>query len=174
MDLNPNETAYAIHYQNILAIHGKPIPAELQQETINRIKRNLATPSTILALQQISTCLSMPPCAPLKDNYIEWLNTFIENNPKTENFYYFRGKAYRAMGNSLSALNDFQRAHELRDDFLHPLFEIIVILLKHGQIEQAEIALLQLKTANKKSSNPRNNEIYQLEKNVIALRQGAN
>jgi tetratricopeptide (TPR) repeat protein len=174
MDLNPNETAYAMHYQNILAIHGKPIPAELQQETINRIIRNLATPSTILALQQISTCLSKPPCAPLKDNYIEWLNTFIDNNPKTENYYYFRGKAYRATGNSLSALNDFQKAHELREDFLHPLFEIIVILLKHGQIDQAEITLLQLKTANGKSANPRNTEINRLEKNIMALKESAN
>jgi len=169
MELKPNETAYAMHYQNILAIHGKEIPVKLQQETIKRIKNNHATPSTILALQQIASCLDKPPCHPLKDNYIEWLNTFINNDPKNSNYYYFRGQANRAIGRSLLALNDFQRAHELRADFLHPLFEMIVILLKHGQINQAELVLQQLKSANKLSKNPRNTEITLLEKNITDL-----
>ena len=170
MELEPKETAYAMHYQNILAVHGRDIPDELQQETINRIKRNLATPSTILALQQIASCLDKPPCHPLKNNYMEWLNTFINNEPKNSTYYYFRGKANRAIGHSLPALNDFQTAHELRKDFLHPLFEMIAILLKHGQINQAEFALQQLKTANKHSKNPRSTEIERLEKNISDLK----
>jgi tetratricopeptide (TPR) repeat protein len=170
MELEPNETAYALHYQNILAIHGREIPDELQQETLNRIKRNLATPSTILALQQIASCLDKQPCHPLKDNYLEWLNTFINNEPKNSTYYYFRGIANRATGLSLPALNDFQRAHELRKDFLHPLFEMVAILLKHGQINQAEFALQQLKSANKQSKNPRHTEIERLEKNIADLK----
>jgi protein O-mannosyl-transferase len=170
MELEPKETAYAMHYQNILAVHGRDIPDELQQQTIKRIKRNLATPSTILALQQIASCLDKAPCHPLKDNYMAWLNTFINNEPKNSTYYYFRGKANRAIGRSLSALNDFQRAHELRKDFLHPLFEMLAILLKHNQINQAEFVLQQLKTANKQSKNPRNTEIDRLEKNLSDLK----
>jgi len=158
-----------MHYQNILAIHGKEIPVKLQQETIKRIKNNHATPSTILALQQIASCLGKPPCQPLKNNYIEWIDTFISNDPKNSNYYYFRGKANRAVGRSLLALNDFQKAHELRGDFLHPLFEMIVILLKHGQVNQAELVLQQLKTANKLSKNPRHTEVALLEKNISDL-----
>jgi len=173
MELEPNETAYALHYQNILAIHGREIPDELQQETLNRIKRNLATPSTILALQQIASCLDKPPCHPLKDNYLEWLNNFIKNDPKNSTYYYFRGIANRATGLSLPALNDFQRAHELRKDFLHPLFEMVAILLKHGQINQAEFALQQLKSANKQSKNPRHTEIERLEKNIADLKKSS-
>ena len=170
MELEPNETAYAMHYQNILAIHNKEIPDELQQETLNRIKRNLATPSTILALQQIASCLDKPPCHPLKENYMEWLNTIINKEPKNSTYYYFRGKAHRAIGLNLAALNDFQTAHELRKDFLHPLFEMTAILLKHGQINQAEFALQQLKTANKQSKNPRNTETDRLEKKISDLK----
>lgn len=170
MTLNPNETAYAIHYQNILAIHNKPIPNDIQQETIKRISNNLATPSTILALDQISKCLSKEPCAPLRDNYIAWLNAFINKAPESSDYYYFRGKAHRAMNNQLAALNDFQRASDLRKDFLHPLFEMTAILLRQGQIKEAEQVLLQLKKANKKSANPRNREVYQLEKNIMELK----
>jgi len=170
MELEPNETAYALHYQNILAIHGREIPDELQQETLNRIKINLATPSTILALQQIASCLDKPPCHPLKDNYLEWLNTFINNEPKNSTYYYFRGKANRTIGLNLAALNDFQRAHELKKNFLHPLFEMVAILLKHGQINQAEIVLQQLKSANKQSKHPRHTEIGQLEKKIADLK----
>lgn len=170
MELKPNETAYAMHYQNILAIHGKEIPDELQQETIKRINNNLATPSTILALQQMASCLDKPPCQPLKDNYIEWVDTFIDKEPENSNYYYFRGKANRGIGHNLPALNDFQKAHELREDFLHPLFEIVSILLRHGQINQAELVLQQLKAANKQSKNPRNKEIELLEKNITDLK----
>lgn len=171
MELEPNEIAYAMHYQNILAIHDKEIPDTLQQETLKRIQRNQATPSTILALQQISSCLDKKPCAPLKNNYIEWLDTFIQQNPLSSNYYYFRGKAYRANGDDIAALNSFQKAHELRSDFLHPLFEMIVILLKKGHIYQAEQLFSDLKAANNKSANPRNSEIIKLEKNIAILKE---
>lgn len=171
MELEPNEIAYAMHYQNILAIHDKEIPNTLQQETLKRIQRNQATPSTILALQQISSCLDKKPCAPLKNNYIEWLDTFIQQNPLSSNYYYFRGKAYRANGDDIAALNSFQKAHELRSDFLHPLFEMIVILLKKGHIYQAEQLFSDLKAANNKSANPRNSEIIELEKNIAILKE---
>jgi hypothetical protein len=47
---------------------------------------------------------------------------------------------------------------------------MVAILLKHGQINQAEFALQQLKSANKQSKNPRHTEIERLEKNIADLK----
>lgn len=167
MELEPKETAYAMHYQNILAIHGKPIPAELQQETLRRIRANRLTPSTQLALDQIAGCLKKQPCAPLKENYIEWISAVIEKSPKTAVYWYMRGKAHRAMNNDLAALNDYQKAYDISNNFLHPLFEMANILLQMGQVPQAEQIVKWIEDANEKTHLRRDKELNEL-KTVIA------
>jgi len=162
MELEPKETAYAMHYQNILAIYAKPIPIELQQETLRRLKANRLTPSTQLALDQIVGCLKRKPCASLKNNYLEWINAVIEKEPNKAIYLYMRGRAYRAINNELAALNDYQKAHEVSPTFLHPLFEIANILLKAGQIDRAEEIILLIDSANKKATFRRDKEIKKL------------
>lgn len=167
MELEPKETAYAMHYQNILAIHGKPIPGELQQETLRRIRANRLTPSTQLALDQIAGCLKKQPCAPLKENYIEWISAVIEKSPKTAVYWYMRGKAHRTMNNDLAALNDYQKAYDISNNFLHPLFEMANILLQMGQVPQAEQIVKWIEDANEKTHLRRDKELNEL-KTVIA------
>jgi len=166
MELKPDETAYAMHYQNILAIYGKTIPAELQQETLRRITTNRLTPSTHLALNQIVNCLKKEPCAPLKGNYLEWINAIIERYPNTAAYWHMRGKAHRAMNNDLNALNDFQKASNLDKRFLHPLFEMVDILLLRRQIPQAEEVVIWIEKANEKTTFRRDAEIKKL-KNLL-------
>jgi tetratricopeptide (TPR) repeat protein len=170
MALDPKETAYAMHYQNILAIHNKVIPYELQQETLRRIKANHLTPSTQLALDQIVGCLKKEPCAPLKQNYLEWISTVIEKSPNTARYWYMRGKTHRAMNDDLAALNDYQKAYVINDGFLHPLFEMADILLRMGQIPQTEEIIKWIEEANEKTAFKRDREIEQLKRLVETIK----
>jgi len=170
MELEPNETAYAIHYQNILAIHGKPIPAKLQQETLRRIRTNRLTPSTQLALDQIAGCLKKAPCAPLKENYLAWINTVIQKAPNTAVYRYMRGKAHRAMNNDLAALNDYQKAYDISNTFLHPLFEMVDILLRMGQVAHAEEIVKKIEEANKRASLRRDDELKKLKATIAGIK----
>ncbi|MEY8210779.1 MAG: hypothetical protein RPT00_00835, partial [Gammaproteobacteria bacterium] len=163
MELKPNETAYAMHYQNILAIYGKTIPAELQRETLRRITTNHLTASTHLALNQIASCLKKEPCAPLKENYLEWIDAVLEKTPTNATYWYMRGKAHRAINNDLNALNDFQRAFNLNDKFLHPLFEMVDILLLRRQIPLAEEVIILLEKANERTTFRRDVELNKLK-----------
>lgn len=170
MELEPNETAYAMHYQNILAIHNKPIPDALQQETLRRIRANRLTPSTQLALDQIAGCLKKEPCAPLKNNYLEWIDAVINKEPNNALYYYHRGKAKRSLNKELPALNDFQRAHEINAEFLHPLFEMADILLQAGQVSQAEEVIGWIENANEKTTFRRDKEIEQLKQLISTIK----
>ena len=171
MTLDPNETAYAMHYQNILAIHGEPIPEKLQKETLKRIKANRLTPSTQLALDLIAGCLEKEPCAPLKQNYLEWISTVIEKAPNTAVYWYMRGKAYRALNDNLAAINDFQKAYDISDGFVHPLFEMVDILLRMGQIPQAEEIIKWIEKANGKNTFKRDGEVEQLKRLVETIKE---
>jgi tetratricopeptide (TPR) repeat protein len=170
MELDSDETAYAMHYQNILAIHNKPIPDELQQETIRRIKANRLTPTTQLALDQIAGCLKKEPCAPLKNNYLKWIDAVINKEPNNALYYYYRGKAKRSLNKDLPALNDFQRAHEISTEFLHPLFEMADILLQAGQVSQAEEVIGWIENANEKTTFRRDKEIEQLKQLINTIK----
>ena len=170
MELEPKETAYAMHYQNILAIHGKAIPSELQQETLRRIKHNRLTPSTQLALDQIAGCLKKEPCEPLKNNYLEWINAVIDKKPNNATYPYLKGKALRAMGQDLAALNAFQTSHNLSGNFMHPLFEMVDILLRMGQINQAERIVSWIEEANEKTTFRRDNELKKLKHILTKLK----
>lgn len=163
MELDPKETAYAIYSQKTLSLYGKPIPAELQEKTLNRIKSNRLTPSTLLALSQIANCLTKKPCLPLRHNYIEWMNAVIQKAPNNANYYYFRGRAHKALNNNLAALNDFQTSHTINKTYLHPLFEMADILLRMGQISQANEVVTWIEKANEKTAYPRDEEIKQLK-----------
>ncbi len=170
MELEPKETAYAMHYQNILTIHGKAIPPELQQETLRRINYNQLTPSTQLALDQIAGCLKKEPCAPLKNNYLEWINAVIDKNPNKATYPYLKGKALRAMGKDLAALNAFQASHDLSGNYLHPLFEMVDILLRMRQITQAEKIVEWIEEANEKTNFRRDEELKKLKNILISLK----
>ena len=169
MELDPNETSYAMHYQNLLSIHNKPIPAELQQETLRRIKSNLLTPSTKLALNQIVDCIRKEPCSPLKNNFLTWMNAVIEKKPNEAAYHYIRGKAQRASGNELAALNDFQHSHDINPQFLHPLFEMADILIRKGQVTQAKEVVKWIEESNEKTTFRRDKELHKLKKIITKL-----
>jgi len=171
MTLSPNEIAFALYQQHILATSNQSITESIQNQTLTRIKRSPISPSTELALDQIVECLGQEACKNLRENYIEWIDAIIKKKPTTAYFYLFKGKAELALGNELNALNIFQKAFEMDERFLHPLFEIVDILLKKGNIKQAEQTLSWLKQENEKATIPRHKEIKQLEANIWKLKQ---
>ena len=173
MALEPKEIAYALHHQNILAIYKKSIPDDLQQETLKRIRNNPVTASAKLALHQIAGCLHLPACEPLQNNYLAWINQLIKQDPRNADYYYHRGRTQRALNNPLAALNDFQRAHELHRTFLQPLFEVIDILLRSGQLSAAEEVVTWLENSNQASMLKRDQEINQLKQFISHLKEGA-
>lgn len=171
MALDPAETSYAMHYQNILAIHGKPIPAELQLETLRRIRANHFTASTQLALDHIAGCLKKAPCAPLQKNYIEWINAVIERQPNNAYYHYFKGVAHRANGDNLLALNAYQQAHNLSGNFVHPLFEMATLLIQLDQLEAAKYVVSSIEKASQKEGFRRHDELLQLKKILAELKK---
>jgi len=171
MQLNKNEIAFALYHQHILATSKRQISEEIQLKTLERIKRSRITPSTELALEQIAECLSLEVCKSLRLNYIQWINIIIEKKPSTAYFHLFKGKAVLSIGDDLKAINIFQKSYELDEKFIHPLFEMIDILLKKGDIIHAEKVLVWIKQANQKSQISRNFEIKQLEKAINTLKK---
>lgn len=162
MTLDPNETAYALHYQNILAINDKEIPSSLQLETLRRFRDNKLTPSTQLALDQIAGCLSKDVCAPLRKNYLAWIDAAIEKSPKHAVYYYMKGKAQRASGDTLGALNTYQQAYDISPNFLHPLFEMADILIRLNQLAHAEQVIGWIEIANEKTPLRRDAELKKI------------
>lgn len=171
MGLDTTETSYAMHYQNILALHGKPIPPELQLETLRRIRANHFTASTQLALDHIAGCLKKAPCAPLQKNYIEWINAVIERQPNNAYYHYFKGVAHRANGDNLLALNAYQQAHNLSGNFVHPLFEMATLLIQLDQLEAAKYVVSSIEKASQKEGFRRHDELLQLKKILAELKK---
>lgn len=171
MDLAPHETAYALHYQNILAVAGRPIPTSVQQETLRRIQRNKISPSTEMALDHMAGCLSKEPCRPLIPNYIEWADEIIKKRPNIAYYHHIKGKANLAAGKILDALNAFQRAHELDNKYLHPLFEMASILIGLGQLRQAEGVIGWIEEANEKTTFRRDKELFDLKQLLETAKQ---
>lgn len=163
MELAPNESAYTMHYQNILAISGKVIPESIQSETLKRLRENRITPSAELALDHIISCINQGPCASLSGNYLEWVDTIIKKKPNTAYYHFLRGKALRAKGDQLSALNAFQKAYDLDKKYLHPLFEMADILLRAGQLQQAEMVITWIEDANQNTSYRRDKELSHIK-----------
>lgn len=173
MILSPDETAFSLHYQNILAISKKTIPHQVQQDTLKKIRNNIVSPSTELALDQISGCLIKPICKPLIKNYIEWLDELIKKKPKQSYFHYLIGKAHRASSNYALALNSFQRSHELDKQYLHPLFEMAGIFLSLGQLDQVELIIGWIEEKNKASEFRRPKELKRLKTMLENAKQQA-
>lgn len=171
MELSPNEIGLSMYYQHILSTSQEPITEAMQLETLNRIKQNKMTPTAQLALSQLSDCLVLDPCKPLRKNYLEWVDAIIKKKPRMAYYYLFKGKAHFALGDEIKALNVFQIAFDMDQQFLHPLFEMADILIKQGDVENTGRILAWLKDANKKAAIPRDKELLKLEKNLNALKK---
>ncbi|ORU91603.1 MAG: hypothetical protein A6F70_00570 [Cycloclasticus sp. symbiont of Bathymodiolus heckerae] len=146
--IDPKEIALPIYYQHTLSILKLPITKETQDETLLRIKLNKITATTKLALSEIANCLHKEICEPLRENYIGWINAVILKQPNIAYYYLFKGKAESSLGNNLKALNAFQLALSKDPEYIQPLYEIINILLKNGQILNALTMIEQFKKKN--------------------------
>ena len=174
INLNPNDPTYLIHYQNLLSISNQEIPLDLQAKTIKKINQNLVTPSLKLALEHVASCLNKTPCEALKKNYIPWLDAIIKKAPNDPFYYYLKGKAYRALNDNMSALNAFQQSHSLREEYMHPLFEMADILIQANQLSHVTLVLKWIKLANIKTTFKRDKEIQKLESIIATMSGSAN
>ncbi len=153
MLLSPNETGFAFYYQHTLSITGQPISYDLQRETLLKIKRNLISATTKLALSELANCLRKEVCKALRENYLEWIDAVIEKKPNVAYYYLFKGKAENSLEQSHKALNSFQLSINKDPDYIQPLYEIINILLKNGQVNTALAVIKQFKRHTTKTNH---------------------
>lgn len=123
-----------------------------------------------MALDQIAGCLNIEACAPLRNNYLEWINAAIAKSPKHAVYYYIKGKAQRANGDILGAINTLQQAHDISPHFLHPLFEMAAIFIQLNELKHAEQIIGQIETANEKTTFRRDRDLKQI-KHILENRQ---
>jgi len=160
MLLNANETGYAFYYQHVLSITGQPIRRATQKETLHKIKINPLSATTKLALSELANCLNKDICKALRKNYIEWIDAVIEKAPNAAYYYLFKGKAKASLKQTHEALSAFQLAINKDPNYIQPLYEIINILLKNGQVDTALIVIEQFKSNTTKTEH--DSELNQL------------
>lgn len=150
-DLAPEESAYAINSLVITTLLGKPVDKNLANDVNTKLKKNILSASTQIALAHISTMLNNKNLIPLRPYYIEWLNITLGklgDNRKASVYHYFLAKTYLANGNTLKAINSHQQAFILDKKFINPLFEIGNIFLSLKQADNARIVLAQIEKAH--------------------------
>jgi len=167
--LDPEEIALYMYYQHILASSNQAINTSIQEKTLQVIKNQRMTPSAQLALSQLSNCLPLDSCAPLRKNYLAWTNALIKKEPNMGYYYLFKGKAHLALGEEIKALNVFQNAFDMDNRFLHPLFEMADILIQKADVDNSARVINWLKEANKKAPISRDKEIIQLQENYSSM-----
>jgi tetratricopeptide (TPR) repeat protein len=156
----PKEAAYALFYQHELASTNQKIYPSIQQETMSRLKNGHNSATTINALNRIANCLHKEECKPLRQNYIEWINAAIKQEPQYAYYYYFKGKAYLAVNNNNEAFKAFQKAVQLDKSSVSHLIQIIRIFIKRGD---TQIAKKLIKSLTQNYNESLNNEIEQLK-----------
>ncbi|MEW4983289.1 MAG: hypothetical protein AB1Y26_08665 [Cycloclasticus sp.] len=173
MLLAPEEATYTLHYQHMLTEIGQSVPPTLQNETLRRLNQHTLTPSTRGALMSISTCLTKESCKGIVSNYMAWLKLILTNHPDSSLFHYLYGKGFEAKGNSLQALNEFQKSHLLDKNYLDPLISMIIILIKNGQLRQAEEVLQWAEEKNKTVEIPHTEDLRKLREGITELMKSA-
>lgn len=157
--LDPTETAYALQYQHMLAEINHTIPIQLKNSTIEKVRFNRISPSTLGSLINISHCLNKPHCRSIKKEYSQWLNILIKNNPQNSRLHYLNGKGLLASNHIQLAINSFKISHKLDNTFIEPLLEIIAILVNHGQFHQADKVFNLAKNRNQLRTIPFRNKL---------------
>jgi len=171
LTLDKKEATYALHYQLMLAETGRDIPRELQLEVLGRLKGRPITASAIGALNNIANCLKKEHCKPLIKNYIDWLDVLVKEHPNHSHILFLQGQGLLASGQAIQALNAFQKAHEIDDNYLQPLFMIFSILINNGQVALAENIFHQAVEKNKTLSIPLDQNIQLLKDTLATLKK---
>jgi len=172
MELDPQETAYALHYQVILAISKKEIPEELQQLTLQKIRQNKFSPSTQLALDHITGCINKyRSCKPLRANVLAWIELYIEKQPTSAYLFYLKGKALKSLDNSIAAKQAFNKASLLKPPFIHPLFDLVDMYFSQRNLREASLIIERIVQLNNNYDLNRSKEIKELQSTLTILEQ---
>ena len=169
--LDTREASYPLHYQLLLSKLKRPIPVEIQLETLKRLHLKQITPSTKGILLIISNCLINKSCLSLLPNYMQWVLTLTQDSPDDAFYHYLQGKGHQAENNHVKALNSFQKAHEKDNHYLQPLFRIISILIANHQFEAAHKVLSIAEAKNEEAKIPLNNTLKKLRSDLNSLRK---
>jgi len=169
--LNPKEIAYAIQLQHLLLLNNLQAAEPVQQEILDRIKKNRLSQTTLLMLDRKAQCFSRGECQESLDYYIEWMDAIIEKTPNTALYYVFKSDALFSLGKEEEAINSLKKAITLKKDYLEPLFKLLDFYLKNKHLDEAKKTIQQLKLRDKISSNPRTREITEREKLLYTIKQ---
>ena len=176
--LDPQEASYLMNMQLLSSLQNIEIPNNTQQKILDILTSRPPSASTQIAIDNIVKCIGRD-CKEMLPNTEEWLRTILTSiqNPKAKaaaNYYYLLGRVLKSKGEQISALNAFQQAHESDELFLHPLFEMIDILLRLKQLQSAETVFNWLEVANNDSPHPQSKQLATLKESLELLRLEVN
>jgi tetratricopeptide (TPR) repeat protein len=105
-------------------------------------------------------------CRALSPELTIWLDILVNQRKMSTRrkslYLYMLGRVLDAQGRSDDALRSLRLSHQYDHNYLHPLFEIVNIYLRKGDLERAQKAYQDLQHANKRSLYPRDREIVAL------------
>lgn len=170
-NLDPQEASYLMNLQLLSVLQNVDIPKNTQQKILNILATQHPTASTQIAIDNIVKCTGLG-CKEMLPNIEEWLRTIlssIKGTKASSNYHYLLGRILKSKGQQINALNAFQKAHENDKQFLHPLFEMIDILTRLKQLENAETVFSWLEIANTNNPHPQDKEVARLKKSLELL-----
>ena len=174
-ELDPNEASYLMNLQLLNALRGTEIPQNTQQKILAILAKRPPSASTQIALENIVQCLGKG-CEKMQKPAEEWLHEIIKQKTSLKSasqYNYLLGKTLKSKGEQLNALNAFQRSHEGDPDFLHPLFEMLDILIRLKQMKNAKIVFKWLEESNNHTPHPRDKEVAKLKKILDSLEKSS-
>lgn len=170
---DPNDPIYLINLHLLSNRSGIELSSAERLDTVKRLQTAGLTASAFSAIESIGDCISNR-CAALSDEYAQWIQLLLNNpNVRTDRsyLYYLLGRSLATQGKTEPALAAFDTASKLDPQYLHPRIEAVQLLIQARQIERAERALVELRTANENNRYPRVAEIVSLASGLDKLRR---
>lgn len=172
-ELQPTETGFLLNMHLLAAQHGALLVPDEHSETLKGLATQTITPTTLIALQNIVSCLQTS-CSSLQIPMESWVNAILKAQPESDNksfYYYILGISLVGQGRIHEAIDIFRQSYLNDPIYLLPLLMLAKIFIDLEQVEVAEQVITELRIANKKSTHPRGREIEKLASKLAKLKQ---
>jgi tetratricopeptide (TPR) repeat protein len=170
--IDPYDPVYLINMHLISAKSGIKLTSDERADVIRRLTTRPLTPSALLALQNIDTCL-LGGCTRMQKDVERWMRALLApGSVKGDRsyYYYLLGRSLSGQNRIKEALTALRRSYEIDPRFLHPRFEIVQIFIRQKNIAAAEHELSELRKANMRNPYPRDSEIASLAEKIAQLK----
>jgi tetratricopeptide (TPR) repeat protein len=173
--LDPDEPGMLINLHIVSAWLGVPVLETEKSRIRELLAHGVLTPLTSITLDYAVGCAANS-CRALAPELTIWLDILVNQRKMSTRrkslYLYMLGRVLDAQGRSDEALRSLRSSHLYDHHYLHPLFEIVNIYLRKGDLERAQKAYQDLQHANKRSLYPRDPEVAALGEILQRRRYG--